>query len=142
MEPVEEQSPAVLSAVQYFEGPIPPPQVLKGYEEALPGLADRIVTMAEEEARHRRAIEFKRETREGKLETRGQMFGFAVAIFSFSVAGILIAFERPLAGMSTVIAAVGGLSGLFIWSRSRSRTKPPEPPERSRGRRWLSGRGD
>ena len=32
-----------------FSGPIPPPQFLEGYERVLPGSADRILTMAENE---------------------------------------------------------------------------------------------
>ena len=103
--------------------------MLKGYDEALPGLADRIVTMAEDEARHRREVELEGLKRDAKLETRGQVFGFTIALFSFSIAGLLIGLERPLYGMGTVVAAVGGLSGLFVWSRSRPGPKPVMPPE-------------
>lgn len=37
-----------------FVGPIPPPDILQGYDNILPGLADRIVSMAEAEGNHRR----------------------------------------------------------------------------------------
>ena len=30
-----------------FSGPIPPPSIIKGYEEVLPGAAERIISMAE-----------------------------------------------------------------------------------------------
>ena len=30
-----------------FSGPIPPPNIMRGYEEILPGAADRILSMAE-----------------------------------------------------------------------------------------------
>lgn len=40
-----------------FSGPIPHPRILKGYEEILPGSADRILTMAENQSKHRQAIE-------------------------------------------------------------------------------------
>lgn len=36
-----------------YEGPLPPPSHLRAYEDVLPGLADRIVTMAETEQRLR-----------------------------------------------------------------------------------------
>ena len=32
-----------------FSGPIPPPSIIKGYEEILPGSADRILAMAEKQ---------------------------------------------------------------------------------------------
>lgn len=36
-----------ISAERSFSGPIPPPWLLREYEEVLPGSADRILTMAE-----------------------------------------------------------------------------------------------
>jgi len=40
-----------------FSGPLPPPEMLRAYNEAEPGLASRIIQMAETEAQHRREIE-------------------------------------------------------------------------------------
>lgn len=42
-----------------YHGPIPPPNLLKGYDDIHPGLADRIVRMAEAESIHRQAMEQK-----------------------------------------------------------------------------------
>lgn len=124
------ESAAVLSAVQYFAGPLPPPQVLEGYNQAVPGLADRIVTMTEDEGRHRREMERGRQQHDSKVELRGQIFGFSIAIFSFVIAGVLIALERPLYGLIPLVAAVGGLSGLFVWAKSRPTPRAVEPPKR------------
>lgn len=40
-----------------YRGPLPPAAQLKGYEDVLPGAANRIITMAEEQSAHRRQIE-------------------------------------------------------------------------------------
>lgn len=48
---------AITVSRETFAGPLPPPALLGEYEEALPGLAERIVVMAESEGCHRRAIE-------------------------------------------------------------------------------------
>lgn len=40
-----------------YSGPLPPPHVLRDYEDVLPGLADRIVTMAEKQLDHRMRLE-------------------------------------------------------------------------------------
>jgi hypothetical protein len=40
-----------------FSGPIPAPELLAKYNSALPGAADRIISMAEGEASHCRTIE-------------------------------------------------------------------------------------
>lgn len=52
-----------------FSGPIPPPEMLAQYNAVLPNGADRIVKMAEDQSAHRR-----------RVESRGQIFGFALAL--------------------------------------------------------------
>ncbi len=44
---------------EQLQGPIPPPSYLSGYEQLLPGAADRILKMAEKETEHRQAMEKK-----------------------------------------------------------------------------------
>jgi len=132
VDPAGVEAAAVLSAVQYFAGPLPPPQVLEGYNQAVPGLADRIVTMAEDEGRHRREKERRHQEHDSKVELRGQIFGFSIAICSFVIAGILIALDRPLYGLIPLVTAVGGLSGLFVWAKSKSAPRTVEPPKRGR----------
>lgn len=62
IEDVKEQKMvrAVAKVVQSeFSGPIPPPNMIKGYEAILPGAADRIITMAEKQSSHRQEMERK-----------------------------------------------------------------------------------
>lgn len=40
-----------------FSGPIPPPNIIKGYEDILPGAAERIISMAERQSAHRQEME-------------------------------------------------------------------------------------
>ncbi len=47
----------VLSAAFRFQGPLPPPQMLREYEDVFSGCADRIVAMAERQSAHRQAME-------------------------------------------------------------------------------------
>jgi uncharacterized membrane protein len=87
-----------------FSGPLPPPEVLARYNEALPSGAERIVALAEEQARHRR-----------RMEARGQVLLFAVVLVAL-VGGIgLIALGENAAGLVPVIAAIGGLGSLFVY---------------------------
>lgn len=87
-----------------FSGPLPPPEVLARYNEALPGGAERIVALAEEQASHRR-----------RMEARGQVLLFAVVLVAL-VGGIgLIALGENAAGLVPVIAAIGGLGSLFVY---------------------------
>lgn len=60
MQPAPEGKPSsnqVVLARADFSGPIPPPRLLAEYEEICPGLADRIVSMAEKESAHRHTMD-------------------------------------------------------------------------------------
>lgn len=69
----EETVELSVQSVQHFQGPLPPPQALVQYEAALPGCAERIVSMAEEQAAHRRALESRVITENLAAERRGQI---------------------------------------------------------------------
>ncbi len=50
--------PNKITAVhQSFSGPLPHPDLLRHYNEILPGVAERIFSMAEAEAEHQHAME-------------------------------------------------------------------------------------
>lgn len=55
--------------MQQSSGPIPPPEMLAGYERALAGAADRILRMAEVQSEHRQGLE--------NTALRGQLAGQA-----------------------------------------------------------------
>lgn len=73
--------------LNHFQGPIPPPDHLAGYEQISPGFADRIVKMAEDQANHRYAIDHKNVDSDISIRNRmmkerraGQFMAFAIAI--------------------------------------------------------------
>ena len=43
---------ALRTVVASFSGPLPPPAMFRGYEEVLPGAANRILKLTEDEAQH------------------------------------------------------------------------------------------
>ncbi|WP_161936792.1 DUF2335 domain-containing protein [Tepidimonas taiwanensis] len=55
--PTEPADSRVVAASQQWLGPVPPPAALEGFERIVPGAAARILQMAEDEQRHRHAIE-------------------------------------------------------------------------------------
>lgn len=48
---------SVFVAESSWQGPLPPPEILQGYEAAFPGAAERILRMAEDQGAHRRDME-------------------------------------------------------------------------------------
>ncbi len=72
-----------------FSGPIPHPDILRGYEDVQQGIAERIVSLAEQEQAHRLDME-RQIVRGAFLQTRrGQWMGLTVAVLFLIVAAVL-----------------------------------------------------
>ena len=94
-----------------------PSKHLAAYKEISPEIPERIMRMAENQSDHRRQLESAIVASNLKLEVRGQVFGFVIAM-SAVIGGIyLMANGQSLEGASTAIAALAGLVGLFFWVR-------------------------
>lgn len=103
--------------VAYLEslhlGPLPSANEMRGYEQALPGLANRIMEMAEAQQRmaerqqrqdnsvRTRVIEHNQ-----RLETRGQLCGFAMAVY-FVVAGTYFLASDAALSQTTLVLSPG-----------------------------------
>lgn len=114
----EEVKRYVAEVIQEFSGPIPPPSIIRGYEEILPGTADRIISMAERQAAHRQEMEkqmVRAESRDGLL---GVLFAFVI-VMTCLVAAVFIVWLVPssasaIAGSLLGITGVGSVIATFI----------------------------
>jgi uncharacterized membrane protein len=104
-----------------FSGPLPPPQLLKGYEEAFAGCAERVVAMAEKQSAHRQALEKAVVESNCKAQSRGQWFAFILALVVICGGVYLLAEGRSLEGFSAIILAVGSIIGALIYGRTEQR---------------------
>jgi uncharacterized membrane protein len=117
MKPATRQTTAVqVQTSAIFSGPLPPPASLEAYERILPGAAERILKMAEDEAVHRRA----RTDDAGRIDAadrrayrqevlRGQLFGFGIGLAA--IAAAVYAGTHGAVGVGIVIGG-GCLVGL------------------------------
>jgi uncharacterized membrane protein len=71
-----------------YAAPLPPANEFSGYEKALPGAADRILKMAEQEAEHRRNNENTVVNESVKISKKGQLFAFIISLLSLIIIGI------------------------------------------------------
>ena len=93
-----------------FSGPIPPPSIINGYEEVVPGSADRIIRMAEKQSEHRQHMEeimIKTEARDSLL---GILFAFILGIGCI-VASIVIVIAVP-ENAGAISGALIGMTGI------------------------------
>jgi uncharacterized membrane protein len=100
---IPRQAGLIVAQSSSFSGPLPPPDILQHYEDVVPGAADRIFKMAENQANHRQDLE-GRVIRSDILKSYfGLAAGFAVAVVAI-VGGVIVA----TGGQGTAGAAIGG----------------------------------
>ncbi len=72
-----------------WQGPLPPPGLLKAYNEAIPNGAERILTEVQRQCRHRMDLENRLIPEQQLQSRRGQVYGLVVAL-SFLVASFIL----------------------------------------------------
>jgi uncharacterized membrane protein len=103
------------------EGPLPPPATLAHYDNILPGLANRIVVMAEKEQQHAhvinaQALELEKEIRlaQNAYLRRGQYFAFTIAGACIAVTILLGCLGHDATAAVLGGTTIVGLATVFI----------------------------
>lgn len=125
MESSEKLEKVVASVIeQKFSGPIPPPNIIAGYESVVAGSADRIIRMAEQQSLHRQNIELM----ETKAEIRDSLLGviFAFILGTGCLVACVITVTLVPAAAGAVSGAVLGITGIgSIVAAFLKNTRPP-----------------
>lgn len=103
--------------VELFRGPLPPPDVLKAYNEATDDAADRILRMTEAQGEHRRKAEAAIITKGLAGTERGQWFGFIIAMTALIGGILLLLFDKNIQGYATIGAGFAALVSAFVVGR-------------------------
>lgn len=109
------------ASMQLYSGPIPPANELDKYEKILPGAADRIMKMAEEQSAHRRKMENKMLEANVKAERTGQIFGFVIFIAALVAGIILMIIGKDVVGLFTSLGSLAAIIGLFVYNRESTK---------------------
>lgn len=110
-----EQRVEVIS--RYYQGPLPPPQWFDGYNQVVPGAAERILSMAEAEQTHRHGWENKALEKSSQYSMRGLNYGLITA-FGLIGGGVLAAYwEQQAVAIAFVSAGAIGIIANFIQGR-------------------------
>lgn len=96
---------------------MPHPSILEGYERLVHGAAERILVMAESDAKHQQEIEFAAlRAAEAEIK-RGQIFGFVIGLIALSASILALAMGSPAVAGVIGGATVVGLVSVFIVGR-------------------------
>jgi len=114
----------------HYEGPLPPPALLRQYDEIHPGFADRIIAGWEAETAHRHELE--RTVVSAEIEAqkhipkeikRGQVLAFVLSLFFLATGAFLAYCDKQVSG--TILGSTGflGVIASFLTSAFDSRKK-------------------
>lgn len=108
---------------QSYHGPLPPANELARYEEIVPGFANRIVKLAEEEAIHRRNLENTIVRRQLNQSSAGQWLGSILSVILIGVGGFLTYNGHDTVGGVIFGTTIVGLAIVFITGRASKKSE-------------------
>ncbi len=107
-----------------FTGPLPPPSILAEYNTTVPGAADRIIAMAEQQSLHRRSLEKKIVYSGSRDSILGLIFGLIIGLATIIGGCICVIFGHGISGSVISLSGLSGLVGVFVYgSKQRTREK-------------------
>jgi uncharacterized membrane protein len=100
-----------------FIGPLPPPAILKGYDEVVSGCAERMLAMAERQAAHRQELETLAVGGGAKRAWAGMWLGFVISVIVMVLGFIMVITDHDAAGIAAITIDVVSLAGVFVYGR-------------------------
>ncbi len=146
----------LVEASTSWQGPLPPPDILDGYNKAIPARdnlppgGDRILEVVEKRSQHqidheKAALELERLTLEAAdraIEAEngrsrlGLVFGFIIALVGIVTGAGLAAFGKSGVGLFFGLGSLVGLAGVFVYGthsrRTRQRHQDQDSPKQDR----------
>lgn len=112
-----------------FSGPIPPPAILRGYEDVFSGAAKRIVAMAEAQATHRQNLESRNIVADIWRSYLGIGSAFLLCLSALGGGTFLVYNGHDTAGVMIATSGVIGLASTFIYGTITRRNERKEKAE-------------
>ncbi len=100
-----------------YSGPLPPPAALEKYEQIKPGFAERIVSLSEGEAKHRRGVEHRVISYNFILTFIGQLFGLGAIGGVIYLCYYAFSLGHANQAASIAISVLVGIGGVFLWRK-------------------------
>lgn len=131
----------VYTQLSTYSGPIPPPELLKGYDDVLPGAAETILSQFVKQGDHRMRLEEQEMNlaqivvkTDSRKSLHGLYIGGFLAFILIIGALYLLYMGKTLEGLVPLIGVLGTLVGVFLYTRSRTDdTDDKEEPENTQG---------
>ncbi|MGC8493284.1 MAG: DUF2335 domain-containing protein, partial [Syntrophobacteraceae bacterium] len=113
-----------------YKGDLPHPNILRGFEELMPGATQRFFALMEDESKHRREIERQILSSELRIESRNSLLGVLSAFFLgvITIGGATVCIYHGMQWGGGFLGA-GGLAALVtaFLQGTRRQSKPEKP---------------
>lgn len=110
-----------------WQAPVPPPEILRQYDDVVPGSAKQIMQAFQDEGDHRRRM-----TRwGGHLQWFGLICGVLTVFAMLALAWHALNVHQPYVA-GGIITALAGVAGVFVYRQRRGTPakQPERPPQR------------
>jgi uncharacterized membrane protein len=120
----------IQAKLETHSGPLPPPAVLAGYDQIVPGSAERIIAMSERQSEHRQSLEKQVINSDIRQAWGGMLCALVIAL-----AGLAVAAYCTINGHDQVGGIIGGativsLVGTFVYGTAQRKKEKQNPPQR------------
>lgn len=115
----KEQHIEKITHVQTWQGSLPPPETIEKYDKIVPGAAERILSMAESEMKHRHKSEDKLLKDRTRLSILSTIFAFLCVILLGVVLCFAIYIGSDTAAIASAIGAIAAVVGLFTYGKAK-----------------------
>ncbi|MEN5378906.1 DUF2335 domain-containing protein [Sphingobacterium kitahiroshimense] len=114
---------AVRTVVQMksHSAPIPDPETLAGYNNIVPGAAERILVMAEKQQEHRMTLESKHLNEQLGQSKLGQIFGLIIALVALFAGSFLTMHDYDYVGGILLGATLVSLVAVFVLGKTKQK---------------------
>ena len=101
-----------------YSGPLPPPEVLKAYNEAIPDFAIDVWKEVKKDSELFRNAEYKTASRKADMPLFGLIAAFSVCVFAMLVAAYFFYKQYNVAGITFMSALLGTIITSFLKNTS------------------------
>ena len=127
-----------LTKSEFFSGPLPPPSILQGYEQACQGAAGRIIKLAEDQSGHRQKIENKVICSKIANERTSMFLSFYLT-GGLLVAGIiLLVLDKQVPGYLSLFGPMIFHAGNYLSTKNSEKTEIDKKTEQPKSNKKNS----
>lgn len=120
---------APLQSISLHQGPLPPPQVLDGYEKVHPGSAAWILQEAQTSAEHVRRMEARGVEIQARDLLLHRVLPFAL-VTGFLIASVILAiFASPVLGGIAFFTTLGSVVTVYLRGALGTAREPGDPTQ-------------